>query len=160
MPDDDKHSDTSKQPADNAPSKATTPGRNLFALPAPLKRIFDQFPLVTYDANELPERAPKARDEHVLHIFTTQEDAVRGRPSFNPGCLKWQVRQAHQNAVYASPRADTDRACRRTSDSSMSHFEPCHLPTMPRPAGCFPSSSRPSLLLNQTTLSIRFQVTS
>jgi metaxin len=27
-----------------------------------------------------------------LHVFTTEEDAKNGRPSFNPGCLKWQVR--------------------------------------------------------------------
>ncbi|KAF2172453.1 hypothetical protein M409DRAFT_63135 [Zasmidium cellare ATCC 36951] len=91
MPDDDKRRDTSKQPADNAPSRATTPGRSIFALPAPLKRIFDQFPLVTYDANELPERAPKTRNQHVLHVFTNEKDAIDGRPSFNPGCLKWQT---------------------------------------------------------------------
>src|ERR1700761_426845 len=64
---------------------------SIFAIPAPLKRIFDQFPLVTYTANELPLRAPRWREDNVLHIFTTTEDAESGRPSFNPSCLKWQV---------------------------------------------------------------------
>ncbi|KAK4507889.1 hypothetical protein PRZ48_001624 [Zasmidium cellare] len=92
MPDNDKRSDTSIQPAaHNLPSKTATNARSIFALPAPLRRIFDKFPLITYDANELPERAPKTRDEHVLHVFTTEEEATRGRPSFNPGCLKWQT---------------------------------------------------------------------
>jgi hypothetical protein len=62
-----------------------------FSIPAPLKRIFDQFPLATYSENESPIRAPRYRDQHVLHVFATEEDALNGRPSFNPACLKWQT---------------------------------------------------------------------
>jgi hypothetical protein len=64
---------------------------SIFRIPAPLKRIFDKFPLVQYDGNELPLRAPKDKSQHVLHVFTTDKDAREGKPSFNPGCLKWQV---------------------------------------------------------------------
>lgn len=65
---------------------------SIFRIPAPLKRVFDKFPLVQYAENEFPLRAPKGKDQHVLHVFTTEKDAKDGRPSFNPGCLKWQVR--------------------------------------------------------------------
>lgn len=64
---------------------------SIFRIPAPLKRVFDRFPLVQYDENDLPLRAPKERGQHVLHVFTTEKDAKDGRPSFNPGCLKWQA---------------------------------------------------------------------
>lgn len=74
-------------PAAQAPQQH----RSLFDIPAPLKRIFDRFPLVTYDENQRPLRAPQDSAEQVLHVFTTAEDAKHGRPSFNPGCLKWQV---------------------------------------------------------------------
>lgn len=64
---------------------------SIFRIPAPLKRVFDKFPLVQYGENELPLRAPKEKDQHILHVFTTEGDANDGKPSFNPGCLKWQV---------------------------------------------------------------------
>lgn len=63
-----------------------------FAIPAPLKRLFDRFPLVAYVENELPVRALRKRADNVLYVFTTGEDALSERPSFNPSCLKWQVR--------------------------------------------------------------------
>jgi metaxin len=66
----------------------------IFAVPAPIKQLFDKFPLHTYAVNELPQRAPQHRDAHVLYIFTTEEAALRGLPSHNPACLKWQVRDA------------------------------------------------------------------
>ena len=65
---------------------------SIFRIPTPLKRVFDKFPLVQYEENELPLRAAKDKSQHVLHVFTTDADAKDGRPSFNPGCLKWQVR--------------------------------------------------------------------
>ena len=64
-----------------------------FRLPAPVKRIFDKFPLKTYAPNDLPRRSPKIRDDILLHIFTTEEGASNNAPSFNPTCLKWQVRK-------------------------------------------------------------------
>lgn len=64
-----------------------------FQLPAPVKRIFDKFPLKTYPPNDLPRRSLRLQDANVLHIFTTKQGAVIGAPSFNPACLKWQVRR-------------------------------------------------------------------
>ncbi|WPH02300.1 mitochondrial outer membrane protein (Sam35), protein [Acrodontium crateriforme] len=65
--------------------------RGLLAIPPPLKRVFDKFPLVTYDANELPLNAPRQRNQHVLHVFTIDKDAPDGKLSFNPACAKWQA---------------------------------------------------------------------
>ncbi|KAJ4984559.1 mitochondrial outer membrane protein [Stagonosporopsis vannaccii] len=65
--------------------------RSIFNVPAPIKQLFDRFPLVTYSTNDLPQRAPRQRDAHVLHIFTTNEGALKGSPSYNPACLKWQA---------------------------------------------------------------------
>ncbi|KAK3691746.1 hypothetical protein LTR37_018474 [Vermiconidia calcicola] len=73
------------------PAKHAPQHRSLFSIPAPLKRVFDQFPLVTYAENELPLRTRQSRDANVLHLFTTDEDAEYCRPSFNPACLKWQT---------------------------------------------------------------------
>lgn len=69
-----------------------TPSRSIFAVPAPIKQLFDRFPLHTYGANDLPQRAPMNRDTHTLYIFATQQEAAEGAPSYNPACLKWQVR--------------------------------------------------------------------
>ena len=84
------------------------------SIPRPLKKLFDRFPLVSYPPNELPMRAPLDRrrlyksrsrqyevygreslieeDRHKLYVFTSEKGAEQGWPSFNPGCLKWQVR--------------------------------------------------------------------
>jgi metaxin len=71
--------------------------RSLFDVPTPIKQLFDRFPLLTYPVNDLPQRAPRHRNAHVLHLFTTDEGAASGAPSYNPACLKWQVwLDAHQ----------------------------------------------------------------
>lgn len=78
----------------NAPARYNrrqAPSRSIFDVPAPIKHLFDRFPLLAYSANQLPHRAPRDRQEHVLYVFTTDEGALRGTPSFNPACLKWQV---------------------------------------------------------------------
>ncbi|KAI8953546.1 hypothetical protein F4801DRAFT_576439 [Xylaria longipes] len=62
-----------------------------FAIPAPLARLFKQFPLLTYPPNELPTRSPEVRDVPTLYVFISDEDALKGLPSFNPSCLKWQT---------------------------------------------------------------------
>ncbi|KAK5124682.1 hypothetical protein LTR85_001395 [Meristemomyces frigidus] len=97
MPDDDPSpSRNSPDQSQDAPSRNQEPaadksGRSLFSIPPPVKRIFDKFPLVTYGENELPLRAPKERNQHVLHVFASETNAREGRPSFNPACLKWQT---------------------------------------------------------------------
>lgn len=65
--------------------------REFFSVPAPIKRIFDRFPLTTYPPNGLPERTGTNTQGNRLFIFTDTTNARHGRPSFNPQCLKWQV---------------------------------------------------------------------
>ncbi|CAE7022754.1 hypothetical protein PTNB73_02320 [Pyrenophora teres f. teres] len=72
-------------------SKQQPPPRSLFSVPAPIKQLFDQFPLLTYPVNDLPQRAPQHRNAHVLYVFTTDKGAIGGAPSYNPACLKWQA---------------------------------------------------------------------
>lgn len=66
--------------------------RDFFTVPAPIKRLFDKFPLTTYPANDLPDCAAAQRNDNQLFVFSNAVNAQRGRPSFNPQCLKWQVR--------------------------------------------------------------------
>ena len=82
----DKISDTTR----NGENKKADQ-RRWFSTPQPIKRLFDTFPLVTYASNELPQRTAKNRGQHTLYIFTSEDGAKKGVPSFNPGCLKWQV---------------------------------------------------------------------
>jgi metaxin len=65
--------------------------KDLFSIPAPVKKLFDLVPVVTYPSNPLPSRSPKSSRISSLYIFSTARDAAAGRPSFNPSCLKWQV---------------------------------------------------------------------
>lgn len=64
---------------------------DIFQVPRPIKKLFDAVPVLTYPANELPERSPEVSKLPCLYIFSTEEDAKVGRPSYNPGCLKYQV---------------------------------------------------------------------
>ncbi|PVI02952.1 hypothetical protein DM02DRAFT_612593 [Periconia macrospinosa] len=64
---------------------------SIFSVPTPIKQLFDRFPLLSYPANELPIRAPRNRNAHVLHVFATEQGAREGRPSWNPGCLRYQA---------------------------------------------------------------------
>ncbi|KAF2703469.1 hypothetical protein K504DRAFT_392321 [Pleomassaria siparia CBS 279.74] len=62
---------------------------NIFAVPAPIRQLFDKFPLLTYPSNDLPHRT--RRNGHVLYVFATEDGAAAGAPSYNPACLKWQT---------------------------------------------------------------------
>lgn len=84
------------------PSGSRSAFSSITTVPAPVKRLFDKFPLVTYSANELPLRAPRERQRHQLYIFTTEDGALRGEASFNPSCLKWQVRRPPVRAEVAA----------------------------------------------------------
>lgn len=67
--------------------------RGWFAVPPPVRELFKLFPLRVYAAEPLPARAPdRTRDRPRLYVFAGVEEARRGRPSYNPSCLKWQVR--------------------------------------------------------------------
>ncbi|KAG4411542.1 hypothetical protein IFR04_015320 [Cadophora malorum] len=65
--------------------------REIFSIPAPIKKLFDLVPVVVYPANPLPQRAPKSARIPSLYVFSKGQDAAAGRPSFNPSCLKWQT---------------------------------------------------------------------
>jgi len=91
--DDDAQSQTGR--ATKKPETTRQTARNLFSVPAPVKRIFNKFPLITYPANELPLRAQRSRRQNALYVFTTDGGAAVGSPSFNPSCLKWQVSMRH-----------------------------------------------------------------
>ncbi|KAJ5082445.1 hypothetical protein N7532_011488 [Penicillium argentinense] len=74
-------------------TKASSPGgaSSFFTVPPPIKKLFDKFPLATYPANDLPQRSPTRQHENQLFVFSNAAAARRGRPSFNPQCLKWQA---------------------------------------------------------------------
>ena len=81
----------SRQDAPPYQRQAITHKRSFFSIPPTVKHVFDKFPLITYDENDLPLWAPTSRQENVLHVFVSEEGSRKGRPSFNPTCLKWQV---------------------------------------------------------------------
>lgn len=80
-------------PEPSAAAPTPTPTRNIFAIPSPLRRLFNHFPLRTTPSNPLPARCAVAGpgDTPILFVFTDEEGARIGSPSFNPACLKWQV---------------------------------------------------------------------
>ncbi|KAL1997443.1 hypothetical protein VTN49DRAFT_883 [Thermomyces lanuginosus] len=78
---------TPKVPS-RAPSRTS---RDFFSIPAPIKRIFDRFPLVTYPANPLPGRRDRDIKQNELFVFIDPAGAQRGAPSYNPQCLRWQA---------------------------------------------------------------------
>jgi hypothetical protein len=100
MPPDDENDE--KSTGENLPSSTSSVSfkrqanrvRNLFSIPEPLKRLFDKVPVLTYPPDELPQRTPRPTKLPSLYVFIGDEDAAAGRPSFNPGCLKWQVGDA------------------------------------------------------------------
>jgi hypothetical protein len=75
-----------------------------FTVPAPIKRLFDKFPLTTYPANEIPQRLRPHDNVNQLYVFTDASGARHGRPSFNPQCLKWQVRAVYSLYSHARTR--------------------------------------------------------
>lgn len=73
------------------PSSQKPPPSSWWSLPPAIRRVFDRFPLITYAASSLPQRAPRNRHENVLYIFQSDDPNLRDTPSFNPSCLKWQA---------------------------------------------------------------------
>lgn len=73
------------------PVNNNTSPRSFFTVPPIIKHVFDQFPLITYPANDLPQRLPSRHHGNQLFVFSDEASARRGRPSHNPQCLKWQV---------------------------------------------------------------------
>jgi len=90
---DDKPQTKSQQQSRPATTSKTSPSESgWFSIPAPLARLFKRFPLLTYPPNELPLRSPRQqRDVATLYVFISDADALKGLPSYNPTCLKWQT---------------------------------------------------------------------
>ncbi|KMP03004.1 hypothetical protein DIZ76_012746 [Coccidioides immitis] len=61
------------------------------SVPAPIKRVFDKFPLKTYPANAIPSRSLPDSSEHRLYVFSNARGCKQSAPSHNPQCLKWQA---------------------------------------------------------------------
>jgi metaxin len=86
----------------DARGSSSAPSRWL-AVPAPVRQLFKLFPLHAYDPEPLPWRAPDPNPSPSsparprLYVFLREidtdanDDALLGRPSFNPSCLKWQT---------------------------------------------------------------------
>lgn len=66
------------------------PRGSIFAIPAPIRSLFNHFPLHVYAPEPLPLRSP-THDRPTLYVFAGEDDARRGQPSYNPSCLKWQT---------------------------------------------------------------------
>ena len=63
----------------------------LFAIPAPLKALFDRFPLRIYPSNPLPFRPwSTCSRSHTLYVFA-DPSLPSGAPSVNPSCLRYQT---------------------------------------------------------------------
>lgn len=108
-------------------ASSTSTSKSFFSVPAPIKQLFDQFPLLTYPVNQSPQRAPQHRHAHVLYVFTTEHGAIRGAPSHNPACLKWQVSTWLPNALprcMRSPRAGISPLLENPVPHSLSE-QPC-----------------------------------
>ena len=80
----------SKQQSTRPAAKATS-SSPWWSLPPAIRRVFDNFPLVTYPSDPLPQRAHRGRNENILYIFQSADPKHRDAPSFNPSCLKWQA---------------------------------------------------------------------
>lgn len=86
---------------DTEPLRPATPSvvqpKKLFGVPAPVKQIFDKFPLTTYEAEDIPGniQTSGSSGRNRLFVFIDSKQAATGAPSFNPQCLKWQVCIAH-----------------------------------------------------------------
>lgn len=91
-------SDT-ESPPKSSPSVASQ--RSWFRLPEPIRLLFNTFPLVTYDANPLPQRAPRQRGAHSLYLFTSSTDGPGTTLSSNPACLKWQAYLLFNNITFS-----------------------------------------------------------
>lgn len=63
--------------------------RGWLAVPAPLRALFNAFPLRVYEPEPLPYRSPDPRPPRpALYVFAFDGE---DRPSYNPSCLKWQT---------------------------------------------------------------------
>ncbi len=100
--------------------------RRFFSIPSPIRILFDKVPIIVYPPNDLPQRAQRSARIASLYVFSTEKDAAAGRPSFNPSCLKWQVRSCdsllHSYTTNVAPDFPQHRWRRSPLDSLQ---QPC-----------------------------------
>ncbi|KAF1815546.1 hypothetical protein P152DRAFT_391115 [Eremomyces bilateralis CBS 781.70] len=103
-----RHADASGEVKPDAPSstlealrRPSVPRRrSIFAIPAPVKQLFNRFPLAMYDANELPLSAPRSRELLRLYVFADGGGDGLEVVSFNPSCLKYQAYLRFRNIQF------------------------------------------------------------
>ncbi|KAK4200711.1 hypothetical protein QBC40DRAFT_339645 [Triangularia verruculosa] len=134
------------------PKPATRPANpssapSLWTIPAPLQKLFNHFPLVTLKSNPLPARSQiltSASDTlPTLYIFSSSADALQGKPSINPTCLKWQtLLRLHHIPFLTSPSSN-----HASPTGSLPFLLPPRTTTSPHP---IPSSSFPAYISRST----------
>ncbi|CAD6499471.1 BgTH12-03587 [Blumeria graminis f. sp. triticale] len=72
-------------------TKGAPSATRFFSIPGPIRSLFDKVPIILYPPNRLPSGPSRYSQTPLLFVYTTAPDAIAGRPSFNPGCLKWQT---------------------------------------------------------------------
>lgn len=112
--------------------------RSWFAVPPPIRYLFDHTPLITYHPNGLPIWSPRTRHQNALYIFTTPEEAASNVPSFNPGCLKWQVGRLN---LYCHSQWEDPTNKETPSDSPQDLWHLIHDRTQLKP--CLPDRRSP-----------------
>ncbi|KAJ4306137.1 hypothetical protein N0V88_000933 [Collariella sp. IMI 366227] len=102
-----------------------SPSWRKIQIPRPLQQLFDYFPLRTYEPNALPERSQQltSSDLPTLYVFSTDEDARLGLPSFNPGCLKWQKTMLYQLRRAAAEQIATSSSSKIVSTGAVHSVE-------------------------------------
>ena len=150
MPQDDTDS-SAKARKSSVPKGSSRHGQQTwFKTPPSIKRLFDRFPVCTYPVNELPERTAPARAQHALYIFTTVEGARHGAPSFNPGCLKWQVRSHTCNWIQSENKeqwTDNSKGIPQILRPPLHHY-PFKQPRLTYGRSPLPNSSSAKLSIN------------
>lgn len=106
------------------------PRRSWLALPAPLRAIFNSFPLATYDECSLPQRTPTQRLVNSLYIFSSPNDLSAIKLSPNPACLKWQA-YLLVNRIPFRPVPSTNHA---SPSGALPFLIPSSKPTEPQPS--------------------------
>lgn len=67
-------------------------------MPTPIRIIFNRFPIIVYEDNDLPQGTLTSRSSHTLYIFTAPGQTL----SPNPACLKWQLYLSIQDISFTT----------------------------------------------------------
>ncbi|KAF2154698.1 hypothetical protein K461DRAFT_319223 [Myriangium duriaei CBS 260.36] len=111
---------------------------SIFSLPAPLRDLFNQFPLRTYASNPLPSGTVlPSTSTNTLYIFSNPS-SVPNAPSLNPTCLKHQTYLSLRGIQYVSLPANNHAS----PSGSLPFLLPASSTDSPRPAPVTAASLR------------------